>query len=598
MDSTVEIAAPSRIHRLTPALANHIAAGEVVERPASVLKELLENSLDAGSTHIDVHIEGGGIGLIRVQDNGQGICKDDLSLALAPHATSKIHQLSDLDGIASYGFRGEALASIAAVSQLRLSSWVPGQAQGWTVSVEGRSAESVITPAPTQAGTCIEVRHLFYNTPARRRFLRSEKTESLYVEEVFKRVVLSRPLVSFSLTQNNGVRKRYPAAHTQAAHARRVGLIGGQRFIQAAAYLEAEVHGFQLRGYVGSSAAMRSQADLQYFYVNHRIVRDKIINHAIRQAYGDRIPPGRHPAYVLYFDLDLQAVDVNVHPTKHEVRFRDARSVHDFLVYALEEGLKKAEQTDSVLELESASLEILPSSVKFDVPASLRVRGETLSAGSTACVPQGEKPFESAQQLQHQISGSCLVFLEQNLLVTKMPYQAGTLIQPSTLMVVDLKKSRQLWIEKTLFEQYESQTIQKRNLLWPQSFKLRDAQVLTTSAIDWECLGFDASPIASDQILLRSVPDCMGIGLRVEDLSLGVFIATIFHSKNVSQGITHIAEYCAKMPMSSEQACMGFFTELQQTTWFMIQGLELGCYRVVNLESFKQTFMFFKDTGF
>ncbi len=248
MDNTVAIEASSRIHRLTPALANHIAAGEVVERPASVLKELLENSLDAGSTHIDVHIEGGGIGLIRVQDNGAGICKDDLSLALAQHATSKIHQLSDLDGIASYGFRGEALASIAAVSQLRLSSWVPGQAQGWTISVEGRSAESVITPAPTQAGTCIEVRHLFYNTPARRRFLRSEKTESLYVEEVFKRVVLSRPLVSFSLTQNNGVRKRYPAAPAQAAHARRVGLIGGRRFIQAAAYLDAEVQGVKVCG--------------------------------------------------------------------------------------------------------------------------------------------------------------------------------------------------------------------------------------------------------------------------------------------------------------------------------------------------------------
>ncbi len=591
MDSTVEVAAPSRIHRLTPALANHIAAGEVVERPASVLKELLENSLDAGSTHIDVHIEGGGIGLIRVQDNGNGICKDDLSLALAQHATSKINHLSDLDGIASYGFRGEALASIAAVSQLRLSSWVPGQAQGWMVSVEGRSAESVITPAPTQAGTCIEVRHLFYNTPARRRFLRSEKTESLYVEEVFKRVVLSRPSVSFSFTQNNGVRKRYPAAHTQAAHARRVGLMGGQRFIQACTYLEAEVHHFELCGYLGSSAAMRSQADLQYFYVNNRIVRDKIINHAIRQAYGHRIPPGRHPAYVLYFNLDLQAVDVNVHPTKHEVRFRDARSVHDFLVYALEEGLKKAEQTEqaeSALESGSASLGIFPSPLRGEGPASLRVRGEPLSAGPTAGVPQGEKPFiEPAQLIQHQIFGSCIVFLEQNLLLTKMPHQPSTPIQASTLMVVDLQKSRQLWIEKTFFQQYESQTIQKRNLLWPESFRLSDAEVLTTSAIDWERLGFDASPIASDQILLRSVPNCMGLSLSVEDPFLSVFIATLFQSKNLSQGIAHIAEYCAKTPMSSEQACIDFFAELQQTAWFMQDGFSLGCYRVVDLESFK-----------
>ncbi|MBP6104432.1 MAG: DNA mismatch repair endonuclease MutL [Gammaproteobacteria bacterium] len=586
MDNTVAIEASSRIHRLTPALANHIAAGEVVERPASVLKELLENSLDAGSTHIDVHIEGGGIGLIRVQDNGAGICKDDLSLALAQHATSKIHQLSDLDGIASYGFRGEALASIAAVSQLRLSSWVPGQAQGWTISVEGRSAESVITPAPTQAGTCIEVRHLFYNTPARRRFLRSEKTESLYVEEVFKRVVLSRPLVSFSLTQNNGVRKRYPAAPAQAAHARRVGLIGGQRFIQAAAYLEAEVHGFKLCGYVGSSAAMRSHADLQYFYVNNRIVRDKIINHAIRQAYGDRIPPGRHPAYVLYFDVDLQAVDVNVHPTKHEVRFRDARSVHDFLVYALEEGLKKAEQAEGALESGSASLEIFPSPVTGEGPAKQGVRGEPLSApppGLTITCADVEAGLSAGPVAS---SESIIVFLEQNLLVTKMPSQAGTLVQPSTLMVVDLKKSRQLWIEKTLSEQYETQSIQKRNLLWPQSFKLSDTEVLTTSVIDWERLGFDASPIASDQILLRSVPDCMGISLSVEDPSLGFFIATIFQSKNLSQGIAYVSAYCAKTPMSSEQACMDFFEEIKQTTWFMKDGLNLGCYRIVGLEAF------------
>jgi len=588
MDSTVEVAVTSRIHRLTPALANHIAAGEVVERPASVLKELLENSLDAGSTHIDVHIEGGGIGLIRVQDNGAGICKDDLSLALAQHATSKIHQVSDLDGIASYGFRGEALASIAAVSQLRLSSWVLGQAQGWTVSVEGRSAESVITPAPPQVGTCIEVRHLFYNTPARRRFLRSEKTESLYVEEVFKRVVLSRPLVSFSFTQNNGVRKRYPAANTQAAHARRVGLIGGQRFIQAATYLEAEVHGFELYGYVGSSAAMRSQADLQYFYVNNRIVRDKIINHAIRQAYGDRIPPGRHPAYVLYFDLDLHAVDVNVHPTKHEVRFRDARSVHDFLVYALEEGLKKAEQTEqaeSALESGSASLETLPSPLRGEGGPKGRMRVEPLSALPTpeglrtTCADIGVGADRSAGPVAS--SASIIVCLEQNLLVTKMPHQ------PSALMVVDLEKSRQLWIEKTLFQQYESQTLQKRNLLWPQSFKLSDPEVLTTSAIDWERLGFDASPIASDQILLRSVPDCMGISLSVEDPFLGVFIATIFHSKNLFQGIALIAEYCAKTPMSSEQASMDFFSELQQSTWFMQEGFNMGCYRVLNLETLK-----------
>lgn len=347
-----------RIQRLSPELANQIAAGEVIERPASVLKELLENSLDANSTQIDVTIENAGVGLIKIQDNGQGIHKEDLELALTQHATSKISDVQDLEAILSYGFRGEALASIASVSKMRMTSCTTTQEMGWSfepsTSTRFSSQHSVppappaplshkLTPSPRVLGTTIEVRELFYNTPARRKFLRSDKTEMHYLEEVFKRIVLSHPEVGFSLKSSEKTPKRYNRCCSLDAYARRVGTLCGNSFIENAKYLEAESNGLMLKGWLGNKSQMRAAADLQYFYVNGRIVRDKGVNHAIRHAYQGICTLGRYPAYILFLELDPAGVDVNVHPTKHEVRFREARTIHAFLSYALGESLETIE---------------------------------------------------------------------------------------------------------------------------------------------------------------------------------------------------------------------------------------------------------------
>ncbi|MEE4659829.1 MAG: DNA mismatch repair endonuclease MutL [Halieaceae bacterium] len=324
------------IQRLSPRLANQIAAGEVVERPASVVKELLENALDAGADRIDVEVEAGGVRLIRVRDNGAGMDADDLPLSLSRHATSKIRSLEDLEHVASLGFRGEALASISSVSRLGITSNTDVEgASGLRAECEGDSMAVTVAPAPHPRGTSVEVRDLFFNTPARRKFLRTERTEFGHLEEVLKRQALSRYDVAFSLRHNSRTVHQLAACDTEAARERRVASVCGPAFINEALYIETEVDGLRLWGWVGLPTFSRSQGDLQYFYVNGRVIRDKLVSHAVRQAYRDVLYHGRHPAYALYLELDPALVDVNVHPTKHEVRFRDGRRVHDFVFRSL-----------------------------------------------------------------------------------------------------------------------------------------------------------------------------------------------------------------------------------------------------------------------
>lgn len=330
-----------RIHPLSTRVANQIAAGEVVERPASVVKELLENSLDAGARRVEVEVEEGGVRLIRVRDDGQGIHPDDLGLALSRHATSKISEVDDLAHVASLGFRGEALASIASVSRLTLTSRTEALPQGWRVEVEG-SAERPPAPAAHPRGTTVEVRDLFFNTPARRKFLRTEKTEFGHIEELVRRLALARPDVTFNLSHNQRRVLELGAAAGSVERERRVAAACGQAFLEHALPVAVEAAGLHLDGWVAEPAFSRSQADLQYFFVNGRMVRDKLVGHAVRQAYKDVLYGGRHPAFVLFLTLDPERVDVNVHPTKHEVRFRDGRSVHDFLFRALHEALAGA----------------------------------------------------------------------------------------------------------------------------------------------------------------------------------------------------------------------------------------------------------------
>ncbi|WP_338355292.1 DNA mismatch repair endonuclease MutL [uncultured Marinobacter sp.] len=334
------------IRLLSPRLANQIAAGEVVERPASVVKELVENALDAGANRVDVEVEQGGVKLIRVRDDGSGIEEDDLPLALSRHATSKIASLDDLEAVASLGFRGEALASISSVSRLTLTSRTESQEAASRVEVEGREMDARISPAAHPVGTTVEVRDLFFNTPARRKFLRTEKTEFNHVEECVRRQALSRFDAGFTLRHNQRVVQSLRPAESALDRERRIGSLCGQQFIDNAVVIDAEATGLRLWGWVALPTFSRSQADLQYFFANGRVIRDRLVAHAVRQAYRDVLYNNRHPAFVLYLEVDPATVDVNVHPTKHEVRFRDGRLVHDFIFRTLHKALADVRPDD------------------------------------------------------------------------------------------------------------------------------------------------------------------------------------------------------------------------------------------------------------
>ncbi|MCK0164230.1 DNA mismatch repair endonuclease MutL [Marinobacter sp. S6332] len=334
------------IRLLSPRLANQIAAGEVVERPASVVKELVENALDAGADRVEIEVEQGGVKLIRVRDDGSGIAESDLPLALSRHATSKIASLDDLEAVASLGFRGEALASISSVSRLTLTSRTDQQEAASRVEVEGRDMDARISPAAHPVGTTVEVRDLFFNTPARRKFLRTEKTEFNHVEECVRRQALSRFDAGFTLRHNQKVVQNLRSAESMLDKERRIGALCGQKFIDNAVVIDAEATGLRLWGWVALPTFSRSQADLQYFFVNGRVIRDRLVAHAVRQAYRDVLYNNRHPAFVLYLEVDPATVDVNVHPTKHEVRFRDGRLVHDFIFRTLHKALADVRPDD------------------------------------------------------------------------------------------------------------------------------------------------------------------------------------------------------------------------------------------------------------
>lgn len=350
----------ARIHLLDARLANQIAAGEVVERPASVIKELIENALDAGARVIEVQVEQGGLAGLRVRDDGEGIPRDDLPLALARHATSKIHHLDDLEAVATLGFRGEALASIASVSRLTMTSSTDESGLGWAVRSEGRDMATVMEAARHLRGTSVDVRDLFFNTPARRKFLRSEKTEFAHLEEVVRRLALVSPQVGFSLAHNQRTLWQLKPATTEAEQLRRLGQVCGPAFVDAVRPISVEATGIHLHGWLALPTFSRAQADLQYFFVNGRMVRDKIVAHAVRQAYADVLFHGRHPAFVLFLDIDPASVDVNVHPTKHEVRFREQRLVHDVIYRGLHRALADLRPQDAV-----------PIAVGADAPAQV-----------------------------------------------------------------------------------------------------------------------------------------------------------------------------------------------------------------------------------
>ncbi|HET8816609.1 MAG TPA: DNA mismatch repair endonuclease MutL [Pseudidiomarina sp.] len=334
------------IQLLPVSLANQIAAGEVIERPASVVKELVENSLDAGADQIIIEIEQGGRRLIRIRDNGGGIPRDELALALSRHATSKITSLADLEAILSLGFRGEALASISSVSRLTLTSKPATQATAWEAWVEGQDMRAELAPASHPTGTTVTVEDLFFNTPARRKFMRTDKTEFAHIEEVVKRIALARFDVRFQLLHNQKQVRLYPAIRGDSESVHRISSVCGSSFTDSALRVEEQAGSVRLTGWIAPVQACRHQADVQYFYVNGRMMKDRLLAHAIRQAYGESLQHGigeeRSPTYVLYLELPAQDVDVNVHPAKHEVRFHQARQIHDFVLHGLRGALTVA----------------------------------------------------------------------------------------------------------------------------------------------------------------------------------------------------------------------------------------------------------------
>ncbi|TYK66515.1 DNA mismatch repair endonuclease MutL [Colwellia echini] len=341
-------------------LANQIAAGEVVERPASVIKELIENSIDAGATIIHIDVDKGGIKKIKITDNGHGIIKDELTLALSRHATSKIKDLNDLEAINSLGFRGEALASISSVARLTLTSKPQNQATAWQAVAEGRDMQVEIKPAAHPDGTSIEVLDLFFNTPARRKFLRTEKTEFNHIDEVVRRIALAHFEVSFTLTHNGNIVRQYRTASTHAQCTKRVAGVLGPKFIEHALEIDCPHDNMSLSGWLAKPSFARSQNDLSYSYVNGRMMRDKLINHAIRQAYADLLPADTYPAFVLFLTLDHREVDVNVHPAKHEVRFHQSRYVHDFIYSVCHKALTSALAGEDLFNEESHAMALKP----------------------------------------------------------------------------------------------------------------------------------------------------------------------------------------------------------------------------------------------
>ena len=343
------------IQALPDTLVNQIAAGEVVERPASVVKELVENALDAGASRVDIDLEEGGVRLIRIRDDGGGIPSSELALAISRHATSKITTIEDLEEVATLGFRGEALPSIASVSRFAISARPRGEDQGARLEVDGGRVGDVM-PHPHPEGTTVEVRDLFFNVPARRKFLRAERTELGHIEEWLRSLALARPGVELRISHNGRASRHYKPVRDGGERLRRVAEALGEDFTRQCLAVEHAAAGLRLHGWVGLPTAARSSADQQYFYVNGRAVRDRTVAHAVRQAYSDVLFHGRHPAFVLFLECDPRQVDVNVHPAKHEVRFREQRLVHEFIYRTLHEALASTRAGVAAAAAESPAL--------------------------------------------------------------------------------------------------------------------------------------------------------------------------------------------------------------------------------------------------
>ncbi len=492
------------IRILSDTLISQIAAGEVVERPASVLKELIENSLDAGAAEVGVALAEGGVKQVRVTDDGRGIAEDDLPLALARHATSKIATLADLEEVKSLGFRGEALASIASVARVSVTSRTREAQHAWTIRAEG-GAPGGVSPAAHGPGTTVQVEDLYFNTPARRKFLKSEATEFAHCEDVFERAALSRPGVAFTLRNGARVVRGYRASDL----ARRCETVLGAEFFAGAREVGEAIAGLRLSGYAGSPAYTRGSRDAQYFFVNGRFVRDKLLAHALREAYRDVLHGDRHPAFVLYLDIDPRAVDVNVHPAKTEVRFRDSRAIHQFVFHAVAKAL-----AGTAAQAPVPSFAPVPGAASHKAAYAAPGLQGTLGiaqppaaygamfAGARAAVLEAPPPAEGAASpplgfALAQLHG--VYILAQNA---------------DGLVLVDMHAAHERIVYEKLKSALDARSMPTQKLLIPTTFEAGGLDVATAAeqADTLALLGFDIAAISPSALAVRAVPAMLAGG--------------------------------------------------------------------------------------
>jgi DNA mismatch repair protein MutL len=539
------------IRRLPSLVANQIAAGEVVERPASVVKELLENSLDAQATQIEIEIEQGGIALIRIRDNGFGIRKEELLLALSRHATNKIASLEDLEQLNSLGFRGEALASIAAISRLTLNSRFHNQEIGYGIHLDGREQPTTPEPIAHPIGTTLEVRDLFYNTPARRRFLRTEKTEFGHVHEIIKRLALSCFDVSVKLTHNHKTLMALKIAQQEADKLQRVSMLCGPEFSDHILTVQADAGGMQLSGWITQPTYSRSQPDMQYFFVNGRMIRDKLLNHAVRQAYEDVLHLSRYPGYVLYLQINPSEVDVNVHPTKNEVRFVQSSAVYRFLVHSLQDclantspnqvgsptsiqGWFKNKPAESALSTPATHSPVasnatnsnhnlsLPLATCYSMPSPLALAiQETTQAYQalsapllTAPLSAADEPIVPATALPTPPLGYALAQLHSNYILAE---------NTAGLVLVDIHAAHERITYERMKSAWQADQFTAQVLLVPITIAVseREANLAEQHLELFNQVGFDISRIGPEALLVRQIPTLLAtanITLLVRDV--------------------------------------------------------------------------------
>lgn len=537
---------PMSIRVLPEQLIHQIAAGEVIERPASVVKELVENSLDAGASRIEVEIEEGGVRLCRVRDDGAGIERDELALALSRHATSKITTIDDLERVATLGFRGEALPSIASVSRMRLVSRTRHSDVGYAINADN-GVLSAPEPAPHPVGTTVEVRDLFFNVPARRKFLRAERTEAQHIERMIERLALSSFETAFSLTIGRRRAIEYPAARTRLERERRVAQIVGEEFIANAMYIEHESAGCKLTGWLCQPTFARAQPDLQHFYLNGRVLRDRLVASAIRLGYRDVIFHGRYPAFVLFMELDPRQVDVNAHPAKLEVRFRDPRHVHDFLFHSVERFLRETyagsavvaappARADTIVPARSAEAPLWPAGGPSQSPLALQVedRPATVSAERASAPTLARAPTHSDSVSAVPPLGFALAQLHGVYILSQAP---------GGLILVDMHAAH----ERTMYEKLKASlaggTVPMQPLLEPLRLAVSpaEADVLEEQAAMLQRAGLDIVRSGPASVQVRALP-AMLASRDIDDLvrRIAADLVAVGASRGVDEAINEV----------------------------------------------------------